>query len=595
MNKFLILLTRSQIIKQLLRLLPYIKKYRKKLYIGLIFILLTNLVSAVGPRVLGYAIDAIQRHASPDELLKYAGLILSVAVVGGVFRYNMRKIMIGISRYIEYDIRNDFYAKLQTLSQSYFDNTKTGDLMARATNDLNAVRMIVGPGIMYSLNTVLIFIFVITLMFSIDVKLTFFALSPLPVLSFLVNIMGKSIHKSFDRIQEQFSIITSKAQENLSGIRVIKSYAREQEEIKTFNKLNREYVNRNRKLVKIQAFFFPTMMLFGGLAAVIVLGYGGRKVIAGEISLGDFVAFYGYLVLLMWPMIALGWVINLFQRGTASLNRIYKIFDEKPEVRDHPEAEQITTLSGEIEFKNLTFTYPTGVEPVLQDVSFKIKPDMTLAIVGPTGSGKSTIVNLIIRLYDAPDNKIFIDGKPIKKIPLKVLRSHIGFVPQETFLFSDTIVKNISFGKTDSSAEEIEMGAHISQMKDTIEEFSDRYDTMLGERGINLSGGQKQRIAISRAVIRQPQILILDDALSSVDTYTEEEILKRLKKIMSERTSIIISHRISTIKHADLILVLDEGKIIEQGKHDELLTLGGMYDRLYQKQLLTEELEKQKE
>jgi len=577
--------------QNLLKLVPYLRRYRRTLFWGFLFLFLTNVLTAAGPRILGFAIDAIRRHASPVELLKYAGLILAIAVCGGIFRFYMRQTMIGVSRYIEYDIRNDFYSHIQTLSQSYFNHHKTGDLMARATNDLNAVRMVLGPGIMYSLNTVIIFIFVIGVMLTIDTTLTLLALIPFPILSFLVQRMGKSIHKSFEKIQEQFSTITAKAQESLSGIRVVKAYVREKAEINTFKKLNREYVDRNRDLIKIQALFHPMMMLFGGIGTIIVLGYGGSRVIAGEISLGDFVAFNGYMILLFWPMIALGWVINLFQRGSASFGRIDRIMQEMPEISDGSDVIPVTSIKGKIEFRDLTFTYPETTEPMLRGISFTITPGMTLAIVGTTGSGKTTLIDLIIRLYDAPDGTIFIDDIPIKKIPLAVLRSNIGYVPQETFLFSDTIKENIIFGKPDATMDEIQSATAVSCIKDTIEEFPDKYETMLGERGINLSGGQKQRVAITRAVIRQPSILILDDALSSVDTYTEKEILIHLKEVMKDRTSIIISHRISTIKHADLILVIDEGEIVEWGKHDELLAENGIYARLYQKQLLAEELE----
>ncbi len=504
----------------------------------------------------------------------------------------MRRIIIGVSRWIEYDLRNDFFAHLQKLSMNFFLDHKTGDIMSRATNDLNAVRMVLGPGIMYSITTITMFIISMSLMFSINFRLTIYALIPFPLLSFLINRFGFLIHKRYEKIQAQFSNLSARIQENLSGIRVIKAYVREDNEIEEFRKQNRKYFENSKSMIKVQSIFFPIIELMGGLGILVVLWYGGIQVISGKISIGDFVAFNGYLLLLLWPVIALGWVISLFQRGTASMGRMNKILNIEPEIKDDKNILKIDNIKGEIEFRNLTFSYNNINEPILKNINLKIRKGMTVAIVGPTGSGKTTLVNLISRIFDAPDGTLFIDGVPIKRIPLNVLRSNIGYVPQDSFLFSDTIRENIIFGVNNVREEEIINSAEVSQILNDINEFPEKFGTMLGERGINLSGGQKQRVAIARALIRKPKIIILDDALSSVDTYTEEEILKRLKGFMKGRTSIIISHRISTVKDADWIIVLDNGIIVEQGEHNDLIKEDKLYANLYRKQLIAEELEK---
>ncbi len=544
----------------------------------------------MAPRVLGMAIDDLEGRISADVLLQYAGLILGIAIVGGIFRFAMRQVLIGLSRQLEYNLRNDFFAHLQRLHPSYYDRHKTGDLMSRLTNDLNAVRNVLGPGIMYSVNTVILFSLAITMMCMLNVSLTLLALVPFPILSVMVMRFGKSIHRHFDRIQAQMSAISAKAQENLAGIRVVKAYAREDEEIRMFDAINREYVERNRKLINLWAVFYPMMQLVSGLGVLIILYVGGNLVIDGVITLGDFVAFNGYLVMLLWPMIALGWVINVFQRGAASMSRINRILDEKPAIRDPEQPTHIDLVRGDIEMRNLTFTYPGTDTPVLHDITLHIPAGSTLAVVGPTGSGKSTLINLIPRLYDPPYGSIQVDGIPIQDLPLEKLRGNIGLVPQETFLFSDSIASNIAYGAGEEEEDQIQQAAITSQLHNNIADFPHQYDTMLGERGINLSGGQKQRLAISRAVILEPAIFIMDDALSSVDTYTEEEILKGLASVMKSRTSIIVSHRISTIQHADHIIVLDEGRIVEQGNHQVLLDHDGLYAGLYRKQLLEEEL-----
>jgi len=555
----------------LLRLKEYLLKYKKRLLIGFIFIILTNLFTTAAPRVLGYAIDSLRENISSTYLAIFAGIIFLIAVIQGIFRFYMRQIVIGVSRWIEYDLRNDFFTHLERLSMNFFLNYKTGDIMSRATNDLNSVRMVVGPGIMYSITTITMFILAISLMLSINVRLTIYALIPFPLLSFLISRFGGMIHKRYEKIQAQFSSMSARIQENLAGIRVVKAYTREDSEIEEFKKQNKRYYEKSKSLIRVWSVFFPLMELMGGLGILVVLWYGGIQVISGRISIGDFVAFNGYILLLLWPMIALGWVISLFQRGAASMGRINKILDIKPEIADDENVMDINNIEGEIEFRNLTFSYNNTKEPVLKNIHLRIAKGMTLAIVGPTGSGKTTLVNLIPRIFDAPDGTVFIDGIPIKKIPLSVLRSEVGYVPQDTFLFSDTIKENIIYGVSDVGDSEIIESAEISQILDDIEEFPEKFDTVLGERGINLSG---------------------DDALSSVDTYTEERILKRLKDFMKERTSIVISHRISTVKDSDWIVVLDNGVIVEDGRHEELIERDGMYASLYRKQLIAEELEK---
>ena len=545
----------------------------------------------MNPWVLRYVIDGLTVGVPARRLLFYAGLIVGLSVVQGFFRFWMRKLMIGASRKIEYDLRNDYFAHIQTLPVQYFRNTPTGDLMARATNDLDAVRMLLGPGVMYFFDTVILFFAALAFMLTINVKLTLFGLLPLPVLTLMVNRIASTVHHRFRDIQEQYGHLNTKVQENLSGIRVIKAYVREQSEIESFRTVNEEYVRRNRILIHIRSLFFPLMMTLSGASFIIVLWLGGRQVIGGQITLGDFVAFGGYLMMLTFPMMMLGWVVDLFQRGSASMKRIQRVLNEPPFLRNDGVLSEVP-IQGAIEFSNVSFSYNEDGPPVLKDIHLKIEQGTTLAIVGRTGSGKSTLANLIPRLLEATAGEIRIDGVPIQNIPLHQLRASIGYVPQDPFLFSDSLWENIAYGVEDVTEEQIREAARISRIQKDVEDFPQRFETLVGERGVTLSGGQKQRATISRAIIRNPKILILDDALSSVDTHTEEEILNHLKGVMRNRTSIIVAHRISTVRDADWIIVLDDGRIVEQGKHEDLVALGGIYADLYHRQQLTEELER---
>ncbi len=550
-------------------------------------VLLTNVVAVISPWILRNAIDDLYQEISRDILLYYALLMIAASVLEGMFRFLMRRILIGVSRKIEYDLRNDLFAHLQSLSPSFYQRNPTGDIMSRATNDLSAVRMVLGPGIMYSINTVFTAVLTIGILVSIEARLAILSLLPLLAVSVCVKHFGKEIHKRFEKIQEQLAGLTTLAHENVSGIRVIKAYNQEEAFTERFQQANEEYVDRSLSLVKVWGVFNPLLTFLLGLSSVALLWYGGRLVIQGSITVGDFVAFMAYLTMLTWPTIALGWVINIFERGSASMGRMNQIFQSQPEIRDeHPTP--ISLLKGNIEVKNLTFSY-NGV-PVLKNINFQLRSGETLAIVGRTGSGKSTFVNLLCRLYRVPKGSIFIDGVDINEIPLKTLRKSVGYVPQETFLFSETIQQNIAFGRPEASFKAIQENSKISNIWPDIQDFPGQFETFVGERGITLSGGQKQRIAISRALLVEPEILILDDALSSVDTDTEEKILNRLSGELSKRTVILISHRISTVKMADQILVLENGAIIEQGTHEDLLRAEGHYATLYQRQLLKEEL-----
>jgi ATP-binding cassette subfamily B multidrug efflux pump len=591
------------------RLRAYVGRYGTRLLLGTLCVSLSNLAAIVSPRLLKHAIDSLGKSLSEEKLVFYSLMIVLFAVLEGLFLFLMRKIMIGVSRYIEYDLRNDLFAHLLALSRRYYQDHKTGDIMSRATNDLSAVRMLLGPGIMYSVNTIIGMIVVLFFMLQISVLLTLFALVTIPVVSLAVRYFGAMIHQRFEKIQAAFSEMSARVQENLAGVRVVRAFTQEESEIEEFRRLNHEYIQKNLQLIRIWGMFYPMLGTLLGMGGVFVLWFGGREVMAGRMTLGDFVAFNAYLGMLSWPMIALGWVINIMERGSASMGRINQIFDSQPEIRDSSvlvqprrlipqitnpadlsssKRAQVPEIKGEIEFKNLSFAF--NGNPVLKGISLRIPRGSTFSIVGETGSGKSSLVNLLARVYDFNDGEILIDGLPIQNYPLKSLRGQMAYVPQETFLFSETLRENIAFGVGRASDEAVQEAAQLAQILPDVEEFPRRFETVVGERGITLSGGQQQRTAIARALMRNPKILILDDALSSVDTYTEERILTALKQIMRERTSILISHRISTVKFADQIIVLREGAIVERGTHEELLTQQGYYADLYQKQLLEEEL-----
>lgn len=568
----------------------YFRPYKTSLIIGILCILAGVLFNLSIPLIVGQAIDANWTTVSWSRLTLSALKVLGASVVSGMFLYLQRRILIGVSRNIEYDLRKDFYAHLVDQPLSFFHEHRVGDLMARASNDLAAVRQLTGPMIMYTLQTVFVVLLVLPLMIMLNWWLTFLLFVTMPLVSLTVKFFGQQVHVRFEKIQDFFAQITARAQENFTGVRVVRAYAQEEAEMRAFNSLNREYAEKNLGLVKIDALMRPLMQFLIGIGFVLIIWAGVPLAIRGEISVGDFTVFNMYLMRLIWPLIALGYVVNLFQRGTASLKRMNAILAVKPSIADAPDVTLQPTIAGEIEFRNLTFRYRPTDEPVLHDINLKIPAGQSVAFVGHTGSGKSTLVNLIPRLMEAPDHTVFVDGVPVREYPLQQLREGIGYVPQETFLFSDSLAENVAFGVNQTERTDVEWAAEIAGLSDDVRGFPEGFDTLVGERGITLSGGQKQRTAIARAVLRAPKILILDDALSAVDTYTEEKILGRLRGVMRDRTSLIVSHRISTVRDADLICVLDEGRIVERGTHQELLQLGGEYAVLYERQLLEEEL-----
>src|SRR5437764_751478 len=580
------------VVDHLRPLFPYLKKYRSAYIWGGVCVLLMNTTWVLFPPIIGHAIDDMRKTGVKLHTIGMLALmLLAVSVVKAIFQFLIRWVLIGASREIEFDLRNELFRHLEGLSHSFYQRTRTGEIMAKATNDLNAVRMLLGPGFMYTANTIVFTALALTFMLRISHHLTFYAFLPLPVVSIVIQYFGRRIHERFERIQAMFSDISARAQENFSGVRVIRAYVQEEAEIAGFETANREYINRSLKLVRLMGMLWPTLETMLGLAIVLVLWLGGREVVLGRITVGQFTAFNTYMVLLTWPVIALGWVINIFQRGTASLGRIFQLMQEKPEITDSLMVKPLPLgegLHGEIEFRNLTFSYNGNV--VLHGIDLRIPAGTSMAIVGPTGSGKPTLVSLIPRIYYAKPGSVLIDGRPIRDYALADLRRNIGFVPQETFLFSETVRENIAFGVPKASDAEIQWAAEAANIATDIEDFPEKYKTLVGERGITLSGGQKQRTAIARALIRNPRILILDDALSSVDTHTEDKILNHLRDVMQGRTTIFISHRVSTVRNADRIAVLHSGRIVELGTHDELLALNGYYSDLYNKQLLEEEL-----
>ncbi len=581
------------IVENLRPLFPYLRRYRRGFAIGGVFAVCSNAIWILLPLVLLQAVNDLTHNFSYKGVVFYAELLVAVALSKGIFLFLTRWVLIGLSRDIEYDIRNDLFRVLERQAPAYFQTNRTGDIMARATNDLSAVRMLLGPAIMYSLNTLLFTVGALIFMVRISPWLTLLAFVPLPVASILVQYFGRRIHERFERIQAMYSDISAQVQENVAGARLVRAFAQEEAEIRAFERANTEYIRRALLLVRLMGMLWPTLEFMLGLSLVVVLLVGGHEVVTHQISVGAFVAFTMYMTMLTWPVIALGWVVNLVQRGTASVRRIHEILIAEPTISDVtlPAAGPITTeIGGAIEFHNLSFTYENGTAPVLRNINLRIPAGSSFAIVGPTGSGKTTLVRLIPRLLEAQRGMLCVDGNSVMDYPLAALRRAIGFVPQETFLFSQSIRENVTFGAPEASTEDILHAAGIAHIRDEILEFPHGFDTLVGERGITLSGGQKQRTAIARALVRDPRILILDDALSSVDTYTEERILSELAEAMRGRTTIFISHRVSTVRNADQIAVLVNGSIVELGTHQELIARNGYYTELHEKQMLEEEL-----
>ena len=582
-------------LRNLKPLLPYMRRYWRGYLWGCLCTVLANAIWVQFPRVIGVAIQDLSGGVTWRKIFGYAALVMGVTIAHGILLFYMRWIIIGISRDIEFDLRNDLFAQLEKQSASYYQEHRTGDIMARMTNDLAAVRMLLGPAVMYTANTVLFFAGALYFLLRISPILTLTALAPMPLASILIQFMGRRIHQRFERIQAMFSDISAQAQENFSGARLVRAFAQEQAQVKAFERSNREYIRRALGLVRLMGMLWPTLEFMLGLAMVISLLVGGHEVLSHRIDIGQFVAFTTYMYMLMWPIIALGYVVNLFERGTASVIRIHELLTAQPTIDDRTAApiSAEPEILGEVEFRDLHFAYPSenGNSPqVICGISLRIPAGTSLALVGPTGSGKSTLVSLIPRLFDAPPGSVLIDGRPIREYPLDALRAAVGFVPQETFLFSTTIHENIAFGVPGASPAQVQRAAEAAHIRDEFDLFPNGRETMVGERGLTLSGGQKQRTALARAILRDPRILILDDALSSVDTWTEERILEELRTVMAGRTTILISHRISTVRHADRIAVVVRGRIAEFGAHEELLERNGYYAGLFQKQLLEEEL-----
>ena len=591
---------RSLTIRSLFGLKKYIIRYRYAIGFSFCLVLVTNGLLLISPEILQRVVDKLElawRSAydptytgpistvSPRQILLFALLIFGVALFAGILRFIQRRTIQGVARQMEFHLRADFFLHLQKLSAAYYDNVRTGDLMTRATSDLNAIRMVLSSAVMYTADATVFFGLALTILLRMDTTLTLITLLPYPALAILIRFLGKRLHVRYERIQEAFSTLNTKVQENLSGVRVVKAYTLEASEIEHFQELKQEFVDHNHRQIQLMSFFFPLFRFLPGISIVVLLWMGGLRVINGEMSLGDFVAFNAYLMMLIRPMITLGFIVNTFERGAASMERIQAILNEKPEIFDDEQVKwDIRDIEGEIEFRNLNFAYPDGT-PVLKNINLKIERGATLAIVGGTGSGKSTLVNLIPRIRQAERSTVFVDGVDIQDIPLRVLRSNIGFVEQEPFLFSDYLRNNITYGLETADNEEVRGAAHTADLLEQIEEFPDGLETFLGERGMTISGGQRQRSALARAIIIKPKILILDDAFANVDTQTEDTILSRLDEIMKDRTTILISHRISTVKNADHIIVLNDGGIVETGTHEQLLEQNGIYAGIYETQL----------
>lgn len=583
---------------ELRTLIPYVRPYRRGLAVGLILVVLANAFGILMPKLVGLAVDALERpDIARSDIVLYALAVLGAALLSGAARYGMRELLNGISRRVETDLRQRFFEHLLRLDASFYGATRTGDLMSRATNDAQAVRMAAGPAVMYLVNTTAMTALGLAFMIQIDLRLTGAALVPMLLLPPVALGFGRIIHRRFERIQDHLGQLSTLVQENLSGVRIVRAYVQERQQEREFEKLNSAYLDRNMALARTSGLFHPLLMLLTGLGMVIVLWFGGRQVIAGHISVGDFVAFGFYLNMLTWPMISLGWVINLFQRGAASMGRMNAIFAIEPRVHSPERPVRLERVRGEVEFRNVSFRYPGTERYVLKDVSFHIPAGGTVALVGPTGSGKSTTIALLARLYDPDEGEILLDGVPLDRLSLDDVRAAIGMVPQDAFVFSETIAENIALGLPPGEDHEsaIREAAAIAQLDEAIAGFPAGFDTRLGERGVNLSGGQRQRTTLARAIARAPRILVLDDALSAVDTQTETRILEGLKRVMADRTAVIVSHRVTAVMAADIILVLDDGRIVEQGTHDELVAREGLYASLLRRQMLEDGLERNEE
>ncbi|HLT23698.1 MAG TPA: ABC transporter ATP-binding protein [Ignavibacteria bacterium] len=579
--------------RPLLQLAPYLKRYKGKIIFGYLFIVLSIGVQALIPLVVGAAVDFLENGTGEYSLVQYAIGIIGLTAIGGFFLFLTRQSIIVVSREVENDLRHDFFAHLQILSKKFYNSRTTGDLMAHATNDINNIRNFLGPGIMYSLQTVTRTVIFLYILLSINVEVTLISLAPLPLISVLVYFMGKFAYSRSQKVQEKYSDLTSMAQEVFSGIRVVKSFVREKYEMDEFNAQSRDYYKKNLSLAKVQAFTFPMMFLLTWVSIILVIYFGGLKVISGEMTLGNISEFIIYLGQLTWPMIAIGWIINIIQRAAPSMKRILAITDLKPDIADNEVTDRSVTLDkieGEIMFKDVWFRYPNTESYALKNINLVIPKGSTLGIIGHTGSGKSTFINLLPRIFDVTQGTIYMDGKDIREIPLTTLREAVGIVPQESFLFSTKINKNIAYSAEELDEMLVESSAKSADLYKDVMDFPNKFDTRVGERGITLSGGQKQRTSLARAIYKKPKVLILDDSLSAVDTHTEEQILHELKTIMKDRTSIIISHRISSIQNANNIILLSDGEIKEQGTHNELISLKGMYYEIYSKQLLEEEI-----